>query len=413
MGTREWRSASHIDGKCVEANDVVVLFPATQMRRLDTISCLNLGSGMERAKTTHNHIRAIDWMRGLSVVVMLECHTLLLLSTKFDHAPLREWLNSINGLVAPTFILAAGFALALVTTRIGGDAIKRKQRARRSLFRIGQVLALGLWMRIVGWSVFSNPSAWLAVDILSCIGYSLLIVWALLFVVRLPAVIAPWVFLALSLLVFSVAPLVVDRSFGPVLTHFLNNSLMQGSWPLVPWSGYALLGSALGALTAQSGGRIKLLVGFAVVAVGALALVGCSRTIDGFYAPASGYWVENIGERLAKMATIGVVLTIVEYLAGRMPWRRVNPIALVLEFISRYSLSAFWFHTIVLFGGFGIPSLSRLAHQCDWPMYWLMVIFLEVTTVTLCVSFARVQGRWAEFRRKRLAMQEPQMITSA
>jgi len=349
-------------------------------------------------------------MRGLCVLVMLECHSLILLSTRFDQSPLREWLNSVNGLVAPTFILCAGFALALVTVRSGGDAIKRQQRARRSIRRIGQVLGLGLFMRAISWGLLAHPVVWLWIDILSCIAYSLVMLWVLLFVIRLPARLAPWVFGSLAVAVFAVAPLVMDRSFGPVLTYFLNNSKMVNSWPLVPWSGYALLGAALGALGAQSNGRIKLLAGFGVVVIASCVLTSFDSQLYHAYAPASAYWVLNIGERLKRIGAIGVIFLIVERAAHRMPWQGVNPAARLLEFVSRYSLSAFIVHALLLFGGYGLPSLSLMAHRFNWPGYWAMVLMLETATILLCWGFGYVQQRWAKATPQNVTVAEPAAV---
>src|SRR5437667_125911 len=56
---------------------------------------------------------AIDWLRGLAVLVMIQCHAMALLKPELRSGPFYGVLTWIDGLVAPAFILAAGFSLSL------------------------------------------------------------------------------------------------------------------------------------------------------------------------------------------------------------------------------------------------------------------------------------------------------------
>ena len=64
-------------------------------------------------------IHAFDWLRGLAVLVMIQTHALVLLLPSIHAQAFFKKLVNVDGLVAPSFIFSAGFALALVQVRAG------------------------------------------------------------------------------------------------------------------------------------------------------------------------------------------------------------------------------------------------------------------------------------------------------
>src|SRR5262244_2660700 len=56
-------------------------------------------------------VKAFDWLRGLAVLVMIECHAMVLLRKDLLATPAAKAMDWLNGLVAPSFIFAAGFSL--------------------------------------------------------------------------------------------------------------------------------------------------------------------------------------------------------------------------------------------------------------------------------------------------------------
>ena len=67
--------------------------------------------------STQARVRAFDWLRGLAVLVMVETHAMVLLRKELLATRAAGVLDYVNGLVAPSFIFAAGFSLALVQVR--------------------------------------------------------------------------------------------------------------------------------------------------------------------------------------------------------------------------------------------------------------------------------------------------------
>ena len=120
-------------------------------------------------------VRAFDWLRGIAVLVMIQTHALALLRPSLRQGSFWQTLQWIDGLVAPSFILAAGFALALVQVRSATQPGGRGRRVRRTLRRLGEVLAVGTLVNWMWFPIFREPRWIFRVDILQCIGLALLI----------------------------------------------------------------------------------------------------------------------------------------------------------------------------------------------------------------------------------------------
>ncbi|MCC6742115.1 MAG: DUF1624 domain-containing protein [Planctomycetia bacterium] len=360
-------------------------------------------------KPSAARIRALDWHRGLAVLVMIECHCLVLLNPSHDNEPLRLFLNSINGLVAPSFIFAAGFALSMVSCRAASDPVGRRERAIKTLLRICEVLVVANILKVQMWPVFSKPSWWLRVDVLSCIAYSLFILWACVFSLgNRPRTIAA-VMAGLSVLIFALAPWTETlRGLGP-LQHFINNST-ESPFPVLPWAGYAFLGASIGALMSIPGRGPALLLRAlaAMFAVG--LLIAYSGAMERLYR--WNPWITvNAGERIWKVAAIALTLRGAELFGTSRGWSMKNPVTWVLELYGTSSLSAFYFHATLLFG-FTAPlvlggyisfhPVGEFHAKVGWGMYWLLTLLIVAGTGVCCRlwDFVDVRLPWKAAKKK-------------
>src|ERR1700737_5569652 len=109
-------------------------------------------------------------------------------------------------------------------------------------------------------------------DILQCIGLSLLVAFPVLFALAPRPRALRWTALLLAAAVFGAAPFA--ESLGPPWEGVLNQRA-DAVFPLLPWAGYVYLGAAIGSATAEKGPR-----GAAVwlAALAAAGLVGWSLT---------------------------------------------------------------------------------------------------------------------------------------
>src|SRR5438105_13888076 len=102
-------------------------------------------------------VRAVDWLRGLAVLVMIQTHSLSLLRPELRQGPFFSRLQWIDGLVAPAFIFAAGFAMALVQCRAAAGGGPRGPRIRKTLRRIGEVVLVATLMQWMWFPLLQEP----------------------------------------------------------------------------------------------------------------------------------------------------------------------------------------------------------------------------------------------------------------
>jgi uncharacterized membrane protein len=216
----------------------------------------------------------IDVLRLLAAVQMIQGHSIdaVLGAQARRGGGFAAW-SFARGLTSVTFLVTAGLAFVLAEAR--GDPAGRRRRRRRALL----LLAVGYAMHaplgvLVGVPLAEALRQALVVDVLQCIGVSLLALELLSLRVR---GVRARVLLGLGLAAGCVlaAPLTRGVSFaGParLLGNYVTTE--DGSlFPLVPWAGYVMAGFALGTLALRRARGGAWVLGAAALACGGLALV--------------------------------------------------------------------------------------------------------------------------------------------
>jgi uncharacterized membrane protein len=341
--------------------------------------------------TSATRVRAFDWLRGLAVLVMIQTHALVLLRPELRAGSFFATLQWIDGLVAPSFILAAGFSMALTQVRAAAaanDAGARRRRSRRTLRRIGEVLFVATLTNWMWFPIFREPRWILRVDILQCIGLSLLIALPILSALASRPRALQLAALLLATLAFGAAPL-AEQVRGP-LAGFLN-AKTGAVFPLLPWSGYVYLGAAIGAAAATGGSRAAAAWLVALAVAGAL-LWALTPQIAAAYPPHE-FWVTdpaNHARRWTQVCLFALLLLGVERLArGAGPW----PVRFV-EVFGTSSLAGYFLHEMLLFYRFAGFSFETVwGNRCSWPLYWPVLALLIAATFALTVLVDRVYRR--------------------
>jgi uncharacterized membrane protein len=196
----------------------------------------------------------IDQLRGWAVIIMIEVHCV---NVWLQPALRPEWLNYLNGLVAPSFTLAAGFSLTLSTFRTDGTLRPFWPDTAR---RLGFILLCAYALHAPGftladWTVLATPQKLrelFKIDVLQCIVFSLLILQALARIIRHPRVFT-WVALGLAIWVPIVSPYIWGQGVGDGLwlpiRGLLNGNAdrgVQALFPLFPWIAFPAFGAFLG-----------------------------------------------------------------------------------------------------------------------------------------------------------------------
>jgi uncharacterized membrane protein len=330
-------------------------------------------------------VRAIDWLRGIAVLFMIQCHALSLLLPELRKTAVTGWLLKVDGLVAPAFIFSAGFALALLNVRsaVGGS---QQTRLGRNLRRIAEVLAVATLVNWMWFPLFRQPRWLIRLDILHCVGLCLLLVLpALAGLARRPKVLAG-LCLVLGLGVFAVSPL--GESVRGPWAYVLNKST-EAVFPLLPWLGFAWLGAFAGTV-AGAWGRAGL-----VKALGLLLVLGIAGTLaaDALYAlyPPHKFFVTNPSNQAARLSWLCVALLALLQVEAWLSARPVaGPPSRVRRFIETFgtaSLSAYFFHEgLLFFRTFGFSFERFWGNRSGWAQYTVLTVALIALTYGLCLA---------------------------
>ena len=330
-----------------------------------------------------SRVRAIDWLRGLAVLLMIQTHALGLLRPELRGGAGFDALQWLDGLVAPAFILAAGFSLALTQVRAAaaaGTADARRKRMLKTLRRIGEVLLVGTLINWMWVPIFREPRWILRMDILQCIGLSLLIAFPILFALASHPRALRWTALLLAAAAFGAAPFA--ESLGPPWEGFLNQRA-DAVFPLLPWGGYVYLGAAVGSAAAEKGPRGAALWLAALAGIGILVWIATPWFAAAY--PPHEFWVTNpanAARRSTQVCLVALVLLVIEQ---RVPgaWRSSTPLRFV-EVFATSSLAGYFFHQALLFYRVrGFSFEARWGKSASWPQYWVLTVLLIACTFVL------------------------------
>ncbi len=336
-----------------------------------------------------NRVHAFDWLRGIALLVMIQTHALVLLKPEHQADVLFHALIRIDGLVAPSFIFCAGFALALVQCRL--------RQPRKSLKRIGEVLLVAstvnvIWFPII-WGL--KPQYLLRLDILQCIGLSLLLALPLLVALASRPLLLRWVCLMTALVIFIVAPLF--ETVPGILGLFVNPQLgfldaETGSvFPLLPWAGYVFLGASTGATIAGMKAEKDLWLWLGLLG-GIGAILWWHQNALNLAYPPHTFWVTNPAN--AAQRWVVVVGLIAALRLAEIKYKIISQAkaATILTAFSTASLSAYVFHEMLLFQRYvGVFRFAR--GRCDWPMYFVLLGALIAATWVCVQAWSTIERR--------------------
>jgi len=197
----------------------------------------------------------VDQLRGWAVLVMIEVHCV---NTWLELKLRPEWLNYVNGLVAPSFLMCAGFSLVLSTYRPDGTIRPFRDSAGRYAFILLCAYALHApGFTLADWTVLNTVQKGreiFKIDVLQCLVFSLLLLQGLARLLRHPRLFTGLAGL-LAVYVTLVSPYVWASGVGDGLwlpvRGLLNGNPdrgLQALFPLFPWLAFVAFGAFLGGL---------------------------------------------------------------------------------------------------------------------------------------------------------------------
>jgi uncharacterized membrane protein len=356
----------------------------------------------------------LDLVRGWAVLVMIEVHCV---NVWLHHDMIPNWLQYLNGLVAPSFIMCAGYSLALSTFRADGSLRPFGPTAKRLGFiLVCAYLLHAPGLTLVEWTLLATLQKYrelFKIDVLQCIVFSLLILQGLARLIRRPMVYAGAA-LGLAVAVALAAPWlwrpgVADGVWMPV-RGLINGNIDRGVmalFPLVPWFAFAAFGSVLGVLYREL--RVLAADGRArwSEARWLLALAVLGALLAGWGSAYAGTWLQggpwpqqeiwrlhnttlpSIAQRLGVVCLAGSVLGWIEPVRGRWPGPSV------IRAASSESLLVYMLHLQLIFG---LLLAEPIRVRAGWEWYslgWAGTLGLTAAVIAVslvaCVQWRKIR----------------------
>jgi acyltransferase len=297
--------------------------------------------------TASSRVVFVDLLRFVAALQMLQGHTIAaLLAPEYRHGVVYALWSTARGLTSVAFLFAAGLSFYLATERPVATATGRRRRVLRAL----RLIAIGYLLHFPVGVVSSSPATRVralhelaAVDVLQCIGVSVLLLEALrtLFSSTRARVLAA---LAMAVGLFALAPLAGQLSatgpLRPVLAYLTPSG---GSlFPLTPWAAHVFAGFACGAVVRMGaaapgtsplgslGVRLGSIAG--LVTLVAVALLACA-------AP------RVLADHLSRLAGVLAMVWML-WFAGE----RLKAVPASVAILAQHTLLLYVFHVLLVYG---------------------------------------------------------------
>lgn len=343
---------------------------------------------------------AIDWLRGLAVVLMIQTHLYDAWASPAAKAEAAYWWTRyLGGVPARLFLLLVGVSMAI---RFEGQLARGVPRATivRGAARRGlEIVGMAYLFRFQEWALagFWNPVTDLfRIDILNCIGASMILVG----LVAAPRNGRPQYAVAIgaALVFVGLGPLIGPAYFPTLLPRALT-SYVGGQRPmswfgLFPWAAWAFVGLALGHIWVRASGdrrreaRTFLLTGLAGLAL--MSTVILVRKWDPYVIRYPNDVVQQMGPgTFFYRLGLNLVLALFAYAVTRLRAGRFS----VMRQLGQTSLLIYWIHVDLCYG---LVS-RRFHHQLSLPQATLG--FVLMTAAMFLVSLAKTKY-WDDWRRR-------------
>lgn len=308
----------------------------------------------------------LDLYRGLFVLFMLEGHVLrALLQPAFQATKVFELHEIFHGITAPGFLFGAGFTFAIATQRKWDQMIGWSWGLLRRIGRMVVLIAIGYLMHIPYFSLRktieeSTPEQWdafLAFDVLQCIGVTLLFLRLLFVIVRSETIFLSSVATSLALVV-AVTPLIWEPEATEPLPRWLTMALngRQGSvFPLFPYAGFILAGVLVSwefLRCAEQGNEARFMKLLVLVGVGFVA-VGFAWDIIPFQVyPTYDFWFTSPAYFLIRLGILMLLLAGLWLFEAHVRHREVHDVWMPQWLITLgvESLFVYIVHMVILYG---------------------------------------------------------------
>ena len=335
-------------------------------------------------------------MRGLAVVIMIQCHTVNSL-TRLDLREGGPYMLSqfIGGMAAPLFLFMAG-----MTTAFQMDSLERRETRRVRLWltalkRAGYIFGIAYLFRLTNWlGAWPNGDTGdlSKVDILNCMGLAMAaLAAAALFAGDGRARFAA----AAAVVIAALSPVFANLSWEgvPRIIHeYVAPGFGRGRFAFFPNAAYLAFGLAAGSVVKRlaSDRMDRLMQWGTMLGLAMIFVAQYFANLPFSIYPKSNFWTDSPALTSIR---IGVCLLM---MAGAYLWTEVCARTgwSWMVTLGKNSLMVYWVHVMLVYGAVVRPIKRKL----DMPQAVLAVLVVTAMMVALSVIWLN----WKQRRQLRL-----------
>jgi uncharacterized membrane protein len=319
-----------------------------------------------------SRVVAIDLVRVIAMALMIEGHTLdALLAPVYQSASWYHLWVFCRGFTAPTFMMLSGFSFALATIKRWDRHLSLNaavlRRVRRFIFFILLGYAMHLPFSNVRTAGMLSSEAWrsgLQVDVLQCIGLSLVLLQLLVLISRNPARFARYS-ASIALALVALAPAIWASGWGRFLPTAIA-AYVDGSvgslFPLFPWAAYLFLGAAIGWLYVQSYRPASSIFAILLLLGGLVGMVGGNA----LQRPSMAFFGEQLFWSTSPTLFLIRAGFVVSLLGSMFLVRRITGFSSkAVTSLAQESLSVYFLHVCLLYGSIWNAGLRDSIHDLN------------------------------------------------
>jgi len=349
-------------------------------------------------------MQAIDWLRGLAVVLMIQTHLYdAWVSPAGKATSLYSWTRFLGGIPSRLFLLLVGVSMAIRFESQIARGTDRRTMYRGAIKRGLEIVLLAYLFRMQEFTLSGFGGDWInlfRIDILNCIGASMVLI---------PFIVAPrngkpqvMAALGAALVVIALGPIigpaVFPRWLPEPLTAYLGGPRPMACFPLFPWMAWPLIGVAIGHFWVRwSREPRRQAAAFILSGIGGMAIIYTVILIRRINPHIIHYPSELVqqmgpGSFFYRLGMLGPI-ALLAYVVTRLPGQRFS----VMQQLGQTSLLVYWIHFDLCYGMVSGPLHGRLS------MGWATVGFVGMTALMLAISIFKT--RFVMARRRQTAAQ--------